>query len=82
MEHKLLRTTRVIPATVRAKPGTALESIENELALYGVKVRERRIFDHPVDRVFELTLAGPASQFEIVGDVLRARPDVLSVRLG
>ena len=82
VEHKMLRTTRVIPATVRAKPGTALESIENELALYGVKVRERRIFDHPVDRVFELTLAGPASQFEIVGDVLRARPDVLSVRLG
>ena len=82
VEHKLLRTTRVLPATVRAKPGTSLESLEQELGLYGVKIREKRVFDHSVDRVFELILAGPASQFEIVGDALRARPDVLSVRFG
>ena len=82
LEHKLLRTTRVIPATIRVRPGSLLTAIERELQGYGVKVRERRTFEHEVDCVFELTLAGPASQFEIVGDVLRARPDVLSVRLG
>ena len=82
LEHKLLRTTRVVPATIRVRPGTPLAAIERELQGYGVKVRERRVFEHEVDWVFEVILAGPASQFDIVGDVLRARPDVLSVRLG
>ena len=81
LEHKLLRSTRVLPATIRVRPGTELGLIERELLGYGVRVRERRIYEHEVDTVFELTLAGPASQFEIVGDVMRARPDVLSARL-
>lgn len=82
LEHKLLRTIRVVSATVRAHPGTKQEELTGTLLSYGVKIRKVTTYDHPMDRVFELVLAGPASQIEIVEQVLRERPDVFSARIG
>ncbi len=82
LEHKLLRTTRVVPATIRAHPGTELSVVTDALMSYGVKVRKVTTYDHPMDRVFELVIAGPASQIDIVEQVMRERPDVFSARIG
>jgi putative Mg2+ transporter-C (MgtC) family protein len=82
VEHGLLRATRVVSSTIRAQPGTDFEVIRAALLSYGVKVRKVKAFDHPMDRVFELVIAGPASQIDIVEQVLRARPDVISARIG
>ena len=82
MEHKLLRATRVLPITVRTRPETDFALLERTLASYGLKVRKRVTYDHEVDRVFELIVAGPSRQFEIVPDVVRALPEVLSVHVG
>ncbi len=82
LEHRLLRATRIVPATVRAHPGTALSVLTESLASYGVKVRHSATYDHSMDRVFELVLAGPASQIDIIEQVLRQRPDVFSARIG
>jgi hypothetical protein len=45
----------------------------------GIKVSETRVFDHPRDRTFELTLSGPAVQFEVMPQRLMERGDILSV---
>jgi putative Mg2+ transporter-C (MgtC) family protein len=82
VEHGLLRATRVVPATIRVQPGTSLELLTAALDSYGVKIRKVRTYDHPMDRVFEMVIAGPASQIDIVEQVLRSRPDVLSARIG
>ncbi len=82
VEHGLLRATRVVSSTIRAHPGTDFEVLRAALLSYGVKVRKVKTFDHPMDRVFELVIAGPASQIDIVEQVLRARPDVISARIG
>ena len=82
LEHKLLRSTRVVSATIRARPGTAFEVLSALLVSYGVKVRKVKTFDHPMDRVFEVVLVGPASQIDIIERVLRDREDVLSARIG
>src|SRR3954469_3602854 len=66
VEQKIKRVRRVVHMTVRAKPGTRLEDIAKTLADEGIRVTESHIYDHPNDRTFELTLHGPASQFEIV----------------
>ncbi len=82
VEHKLLRSTRVVPATIRAHPGTELGVLTEALESYGVRVRKVTTYDHPMDRVFEMVLAGPASQIEIIEQVMRERPDVFSARIG
>lgn len=82
LEHKLLRATRVLPITVRARPQTDFAAIEGAFGSYGVTVRSRATYDHEVDRVFELVVAGPSRVFEYVPDVVRALPQVLSVHVG
>jgi putative Mg2+ transporter-C (MgtC) family protein len=79
IEHKIKRFRRVTHLTVRAKPGTPLEAIAGTLAEEGIKVTASRIYDHPRDRTFELTLSGPAVQFEIMPQRLMERGDVTSV---
>jgi putative Mg2+ transporter-C (MgtC) family protein len=79
IEHKIKRFRRVTHLTVRAKPGTPLEAISGTLAEEGIKVTASRIYDHPRDRTFELTLSGPAVQFEIMPQRLMERGDVTSV---
>ena len=79
VEHRLKRVRRVVHLTVRAKPGTPLEAIIGTLADEGITVRQSRIYDHPRDRTFELSLSGPAVQFEVMPQRLLERGDVVSV---
>ena len=79
VEHRIKRIRRVTHLTVRTKPGTPLEAIMGTLAEEGIKVTASRIYDHPRDRTFELTLSGPAVQFEIMPQRLMERGDVVSV---
>lgn len=82
VEHRLKRVRRVVHLTVRAKPGTPLEEITRTLTDEGIRVTASRIYDHPRDRTFELTLSGPAVQFEIIPQRLMERGDVVSVHGG
>jgi putative Mg2+ transporter-C (MgtC) family protein len=79
VEHRLLRIRRESSATIRVKPGTPFEDIEAVLRAGGLKVRTRETFDHPDDRVFEVRLAGPARQFDVVRESLARRKDVLDL---
>lgn len=79
LEHRLVRAQRTAPATVRAKVATDFAPLEQLLHDSGVKVIERRVYDHPRDRVFELRLRGPAPQFEVARDLLLERDDVFDV---
>lgn len=81
LEHKLVRTSRTMPMTVRATPKTEFSALEQLLREEGIKVIERSNFDHARDRVFELRLRGPASQFAVARDALLERPDVLEVTI-
>jgi putative Mg2+ transporter-C (MgtC) family protein len=78
-EHRIKRFRRIVHLTVRAKPGTPIEAIVATLADEGIRVTSSRVFDHPRDRTFELTLSGPAVQFEIMPQRLMERGDVVSV---
>jgi putative Mg2+ transporter-C (MgtC) family protein len=79
VEHKIKRVRRVTHLTVRAKPGTPLDGIVTTLEEEGIRVTHSRVYDHPRDRTFELTLSGPAVQFEIVPQRLMERGDITSV---
>jgi putative Mg2+ transporter-C (MgtC) family protein len=79
VEHRIKRVRRVTHLTIRTKPGTPIEGIVSTLAEEGIKVTRSAIYDHPRDRTFELTLSGPAVQFEIVPQRLLERGDVVSV---
>lgn len=79
VEHRIKRVRRVTHLTVRAKPGTPLEELVHMLMDEGIRVTASRVYDHPRDRTFELTLSGPAVQFEIVPQRLMERGDVISV---
>jgi putative Mg2+ transporter-C (MgtC) family protein len=82
MEHSLRRVRRVVNMTVRAKPGTTIESIKATLIDEGIRVADFRAFDHPRDRTFELRLTGPSVQFEVVPERLMERGDILAVHGG
>ena len=79
VEHRIKRFRRVVHLTVRTKPGTPVEAIIATLADEGIKVTGSRVYDHPRDRTFELTLSGPAVQFEVMPQRLMERGDVVSV---
>lgn len=81
LEHKLVRTSRTIPMTVRSAPNTEFSPLEQLLREEGIKVIERSSYDHARDRVFELRLRGPASQFAVARDALLERADVLDVTI-
>lgn len=79
LEHKLLRARRTLSATVRTKPGVTLEWLKTQLFGDGLTINEVKSFDHDDDRVFEMTLSGPARQFEISRATLLELPEVLNV---
>lgn len=81
LEHKLVRTRRTVPMTLRAAVGTEFAPLEVLMHETGLKVLDRETYDHPRDRVFELRLKGPAPQFEVARDLLLEREDVLDVTL-
>jgi putative Mg2+ transporter-C (MgtC) family protein len=79
LEHKLLRARRTLSATVRTKPGVTLEWLKTQLFGDGLTINEVKSFDHEDDRVFEMTLSGPARQFDISRATLLDLPEVLNV---
>ncbi len=79
LEHKLLRARRTLSATVRTKPGVTLEWLKTQLFGDGLTINDVKSFDHEDDRVFEMTLSGPARQFEISRATLLELPEVLNV---
>jgi putative Mg2+ transporter-C (MgtC) family protein len=82
LERTLRRVRRVVHMTIRAKPGTTLESIAQTLTEEGIRIKDSTTFDHPRDRTFELKLTGPSVQFEIVPQRLMERGDVIAVHGG
>jgi putative Mg2+ transporter-C (MgtC) family protein len=82
VEHRVRRARRVLSATVRTRPGYPVEDLEEQLGASGISILERRVYDHGEDRVFELKLAGPARQFEIVSEKLLTVSDIYGVHLG
>jgi putative Mg2+ transporter-C (MgtC) family protein len=79
LEHRLLRARRTLSATVRTKPGVTLEWLKTQLFGDGLTINEVKSFDHEDDRVFEMTLSGPARQFDISRATLLDLPEVLNV---
>src|SRR5205085_1711233 len=81
LEHKLRRARRVLSCTIRARPGFPPEELETILGVSGIRIIGQRVFDHPEDRVFELKLAGPARQYDIVTEKLLAHEDIYGVSM-
>jgi putative Mg2+ transporter-C (MgtC) family protein len=79
LEHKLLRASRTLAATIRTKPGVTLQWLKTALYSDGLSIVTVRTFDHDDDRVFELRLRGPARQFDIARAGLLDRDEVLNV---
>jgi len=81
LEHKLVRTRRTVPITLRAAVQADFAPMEQLLHDTGIKVLDRETYDHPRDRVFELRVRGPSPQFEVARDLLLERADVFDVTL-
>jgi putative Mg2+ transporter-C (MgtC) family protein len=81
-EHKLRRARRIVSATIRARPNFPANKLEAMLVASGIRVMEERIFDHAEDRVFEVKLAGPARQFDVVTEKLLSSEEILGVQIG
>ncbi len=79
VEHKLLRANVTRTLTVKTVRGTAWERVQVPLDLEGLRVRSRTTYDHVADRVFEVRVSGPTSQFEYARERLLTQEDVLDV---
>jgi putative Mg2+ transporter-C (MgtC) family protein len=82
LEHKLHRARRIVSATIRARPNYPSKHLEALLNDSGISVLDERIFDHVEDRVFEVKLAGPARQFDVVTEKLISHEEILGVQIG
>lgn len=82
LEHRLRRARRVLGCTIRTKPGYPIEDIEESLGASGIRIIERRVFDHVEDRVFELKLSGPARQYDIATEKLLGHEGIFGVNFG
>ena len=81
LEHRLRRARRVLSCTIRARPGFPQDELEQHLAASGIRIIGQRMFDHAEDRVFELKLAGPARQFEVVTEKLLTNAGIFGVHV-
>jgi len=81
LEYHIRRVRRTVGATVRARPGFALEELTRVLYAHGIHVERSRVYDHPEDRTFEVRLSGPARQYEVATGALLERPEILSVHV-
>lgn len=81
LEHRLVRTQRTVPVTIRTAVEADFATLELLMKDSGLHVVDRETYDHPRDRVFELRVRGPARQFEVARDLLLERQDVLDVTL-
>ncbi len=81
MEHKLRRAKRVMNCTVRTRPAYPLSELESLLGSSGIRILDVRTFDHTEDRVFELRLAGPSRQYEVMTAKLIGQADIFGVQV-
>ena len=81
IEHRLRRARRVLSCTIRTKPGFAESDLEEILGASGISIIGKRVYDHGEDRVFELKLAGPARQFEVVTTKLLQNEDIFGLHV-
>lgn len=81
VEHYARRAQRVVSATIRTRAGTPESDITTALSVHGIRVQERRVYDHEQDRTFELRLAGPARQFPIATAALLREEFVQGVHI-
>ncbi len=81
IEHWVRRARRVASATVRARLGTPDDEVITTLRAHGLRVEDKRIFDHERDRTFELKLSGPARQFEIATAALMGQDYIYGVHI-
>ncbi|HMC56961.1 MAG TPA: MgtC/SapB family protein [Gemmatimonadaceae bacterium] len=82
LEHKLRRARRVLSCTIRANPSVTRDDIEALLAPSGIQILGEHIYDHAEDRVFELKLAGPARQFDVVTEKILGREEIYAIHIG
>jgi putative Mg2+ transporter-C (MgtC) family protein len=81
VEHWVRRARRVASATIRTRLGTAENDVVTTLRAHGIRVDDKRIFDHEQDRTFELKLSGPSRQFEIATAALLGKDYVYGVHV-
>jgi len=82
LEHKLRRARRVLSCTIRANSSVTREDIEALLAPSGIQILGEHVYDHAEDRVFELKLAGPARQFDVVTEKILGREEIYAIHFG
>jgi putative Mg2+ transporter-C (MgtC) family protein len=81
LEHWVRRARRVASATIRTRLGTLENDVVTTLRAHGIRVDDKRIFDHEQDRTFELKLSGPSRQFEIATAALLGKDYVYGVHV-
>jgi putative Mg2+ transporter-C (MgtC) family protein len=81
LEHWVRRARRVASATIRTRLGTAENDVVTTLRAHGIRVDDKRVFDHEQDRTFELKLSGPSRQFEIATAALLGKEFVYGVHV-
>jgi putative Mg2+ transporter-C (MgtC) family protein len=81
LEHWVRRARRVASATIRTRLGTSENDVVTTLRAHGIRVDDKRIFDHEQDRTFEMKLSGPSRQFEIATAALLGKDYVYGVHV-
>jgi putative Mg2+ transporter-C (MgtC) family protein len=81
LEHWVRRARRVASATIRARLGTPEDDVVTTLRAHGIRVEDKRIFDHEQDRTFEMKLSGPSRQFDIATAALLGKDYVYGVHV-
>jgi putative Mg2+ transporter-C (MgtC) family protein len=81
LEHWVRRARRVASATIRARLGTPEDDVVTTLRAHGIRVDDKRIFDHEQDRTFEMKLSGPSRQFDIATAALLGKDYVYGVHV-
>ena len=78
-ERRLSAKRRRVRATLRVKPGTAFDEINEVIQANGIHLFSQRTFEHDTDRTFEMELIGATKQLDVLCDRLRGRKDVISI---
>jgi putative Mg2+ transporter-C (MgtC) family protein len=78
-ERRLSAKRRRVRATLRVKPGTAFDEINEVIQGNGIHLFSQRTFEHDTDRTFEMELIGATKQLDVLCDRLRGRKDVISI---
>lgn len=81
LERWVQRARRVVSATIRTRVDTSDERIAATLRAHGIRIDQRKVFDHEQDRTFELKLSGPSRQFAVATSALLAQDFVYSVHV-